>query len=400
MASYRYLIEFYRKDGEKVGGAVATPDLDPLREAAWFDALRTDRIDSTVDAGGLAVAPMWSERLGDPFLRGFRVGHTPGVGDPRGADTTPGAGDAYAPNGPDSITGVFGLEVFAEKAQSTLDDLVERGRLTKGETAYYLVSGYARPDDPSEKPDRPFSTRATSPALPFRNTPLDAFRPRMREAGPVKAEDVPMLLPREIEAEMVELSRLAEGKETGGVLIGHLHRDPGTRDLFIEITAQIPALHTEAASNRLTFTAETWTAVRAALDLRGRSELMLGWWHLHPVREWCKDCPPETRRNCSLSCGYFSSQDRALHRTVFPRAYSVALVVNDATDGPPTFSLFGWRVGSIVERGYHRLETETAAAVPASASATPATAPAATAAPPDEAAATTTPTHAGDDHAQ
>ena len=78
---------------------------------------------------------------------------------------------------------------------------------------------------------------------------------------------------------------------------------------------------------------------------------MVGWWHSHPVLEWCKDCAPEKRAQCALAQGFLSEDDRLLHRTVFPRAYSVALVVNDLESGP-TFSLFGWSRGLIAAREF------------------------------------------------
>jgi hypothetical protein len=94
--------------------------------------------------------------------------------------------------------------------------------------------------------------------------------------------------------------------------------------------------------------------VQAALELRTLGESMLGWWHSHPVREWCKNCPEEKRKQCSLARGFLSEDDRLLHRTVFPRAYSLALLVNDI-DGGPTFSLFGWSGGAIEARDFHRI---------------------------------------------
>ena len=144
--------------------------------------------------------------------------------------------------------------------------------------------------------------------------------------------------------ETVELMVRAGGKETGGILIGHLHRDPGRRQLFLEVTAQIPAQHAEQELARLTFTPETWTAVDAALALRGKGEIQLGWWHSHPASHWCDDCPPETRRRCKSagapSGDFFSAHDVALHRTVFPRAYSIALVLSDGCGnaGTPTLA--------------------------------------------------------------
>jgi hypothetical protein len=47
----------------------------------------------------------------------------------------------------------------------------------------------------------------------------------------------------------------------------------------------------------------------------------------------------------------------ALHRAVFPRAYSVALVISDGCEdaGRPIWRLFGWRQGMLMARGFHVL---------------------------------------------
>ena len=160
-----------------------------------------------------------------------------------------------------------------------------------------------------------------------------------------------MFLPREVLEQTAALTAEHPGRETGGILIGCLRRDAAAARLYLEITAQIPARHTEATSAKLTFTPATWTDVQSALTLRNRDEAMLGWWHSHPVREWCKDCAPEKQAQCVLARGFLSEDDRRLHRTVFPRAYSVALVVNDLESGP-TWSLFGWSRGVIASRDF------------------------------------------------
>jgi len=41
-----------------------------------------------------------------------------------------------------------------------------------------------------------------------------------------------------------------------------------------------------------------------------------------------------------------------LHRTVFPKAFHVALLANNA-DAGLEFSLFGWRRGMVQHRGFH-----------------------------------------------
>jgi len=76
------------------------------------------------------------------------------------------------------------------------------------------------------------------------------------------------------------------------------------------------------------------------------------------VREWCKnkECTPEKQKTCRLAKDFFSADDQALLRAVFPRAYGLGLVVNDTAFTDLTFSLFGYREGLIQSRGFHVLE--------------------------------------------
>ena len=82
---------------------------------------------------------------------------------------------------------------------------------------------------------------------------------------------------------------------------------------------------------------------------------MLGWWHSHPVKAWCKSCPVERQQVCTFRDGFLSAEDRLLHRTVFPRAYSFALVLSDVADLGVTYRAFGWRAGILQPRGFHLL---------------------------------------------
>jgi hypothetical protein len=185
---------------------------------------------------------------------------------------------------------------------------------------------------------------------------INASTPIHRSAGQTNADDVtvPIVIPRRILDETRELAARAGDNETGGILIGHLRRDTTLPELFVEITAQVPATHAPADVNRLTFTPETWTAAQAAVDLRGGQEAFLGWWHYHVIKEVCRNCPDEKKLACPWAHGFLSEDDRLLHRTVFPRAYSCALVVSDIADGHDVaFALFGWRHGLLEARGFH-----------------------------------------------
>jgi proteasome lid subunit RPN8/RPN11 len=168
------------------------------------------------------------------------------------------------------------------------------------------------------------------------------------------ADDVHVFIPRQVVEEAVAIANRARTVETGGVLVGSLHRAASTGDIFVEVTAQVPALHTESSAATLTFTPETWSAVRAAIDLRGQDELLLGWLHSHP--NFCQDCPPERKNRCLMSRSFFSATDCHLHRTVFSRAYQIGLLLSDHGEPELELNLFGWRHGSIESRGFHVLE--------------------------------------------
>jgi hypothetical protein len=161
--------------------------------------------------------------------------------------------------------------------------------------------------------------------------------------------------------EVTSLTREAGEIETGGFLIGHLHHDAAAPDVFVEVSAQVPATETVGEQCRLKFTSESWTAARNAILLRQRGEILIGWWHSHPVRHWdCRNCPPEKQKACTLPQGFLSEHDRSLHRTVFSRAWCIAMVVSDVSYSDPTVCVFGWNRGSLEPRDYYILNSDAA----------------------------------------
>jgi hypothetical protein len=44
-----------------------------------------------------------------------------------------------------------------------------------------------------------------------------------------------------------------------------------------------------------------------------------------------------------------------LHRTVFGRAFDIALLLSELGGSEPSYDLFGWRQGMIVARGFYAL---------------------------------------------
>jgi hypothetical protein len=169
-----------------------------------------------------------------------------------------------------------------------------------------------------------------------------------------------VFVPRRVLMEAEAQARAGGDVETGGVLLGRLHRDAAAEaapgDLFLEVTAQLPAEHTVSQATRLTFTPATWAAAAAALALRGLAESVVGWWHFHPDFCRLRGCPPERRRSCAASSAFFSSEDVHLHATCFGAAHHVALLLSDGIRDGLSWSLYGWSHGMVAARGFHVLD--------------------------------------------
>ncbi len=330
---YAYQLALYTADGVALGRAVLQVDWEPAREWTRFTAVRAGRLPVAAVDIGATVAPIWHARAGEPYVGGFRVG---------------AAFDHC------TVEHEFDIGYFARLAEAALQALAERKEVETPGAARYITTAYTAPDTSSATVKPAFVACEIAPDLTLEDGSLDEIAARARPGGEETPGDLPVFVPERVLDESARLTGAAGETETGGVLIGHLRRDSGRREVFTEVTAQIPARHTEASPTRLTFTAETWTDVRRALALRGRGEVMLGWWHSHPVQAWCKGCQPASSPACQAGAGFLSADDRALHRAVFPRAYSLALVVSNT--GPrATFALFGWREGVIARRDFSTL---------------------------------------------
>lgn len=319
--AYRWAIEVLREDGTTVATRPVTPDFGPAREWARWQAIRRGRPTEAAFTDPVVAEPT-RDGAGAKGITGVRL---------RSAE----------------LECDVGLTPFQDPAQATVAALVREGVLIGGDRVRWRALAEAADADPA-----PRLGRELPPPITLRQ------RTRLTTVPPEADED-PVLLPDSVLGEIAAITREHGGRETGGILVGHLCRDAGQR-LFLEITAQVPARYASSAPTRLTFTPDSWADVRAAVALRGREEIMLGWWHSHPVQAWCAECPPDCRSTCSLGAGFLSPEDRRLHRVVFPRAYSVALVASDVGEAAPAFALFGWRRGELVPRTF----TRTAARAP------------------------------------
>lgn len=112
-------------------------------------------------------------------------------------------------------------------------------------------------------------------------------------------------------------------REVGGVLVGWI----SPRGELPLVTGAIEAVHAEENRAHLTFTHDTWEHVHRELELRGRGERIVGWYHSHPA------------------FGIFlSEQDQFVHRSFFSDPTQVALVVDPLKR---TEGLFAWQDGDL-----------------------------------------------------
>ncbi len=340
---YQYVIELFRTDGTPLGRVHVSPDWEPAREWTHFLGVRRGDIAAVTAATTHSVSPLWHPRLGEPYISGCRV-------------------VVVEPNG-GTVTGEIPTTYFFRLAQQAAENYRENGALKPGERFRYVVTAFPAPQADAQlelAQNGRFAVQEMSQPLPLDTLPLTRLAEHAQAHGQMHDEDCPVFIPASILEEIVALKEQAGVVETGGILIGRLHRDPSVPELFAEVTAQIPARHTQAGATHLTFTADTWTDVQTAITLRRRNEIMVGWWHSHPVKTWCQ-CPRERQQHCPLAAEFFSDDDDTFHRTVFPRAYSVGLVLSDVPSATETWTtawaLYGWRCGLVQARGFFVLGT-------------------------------------------
>lgn len=338
---YQYALDILTEVGRELERVAVAPDWNPALECVRFEGIREGRLQPVSGAVPGVVEPVWDGKAGQPFVAAFRV--------------------VIASQGQGDVSREIPRSYLQSYAQDASAKLVEKGLLQTGGSFRYVVSAFpvAASAAAVECQDQAggFSVEEIVQPLALAQASLAPFLRAASFVGSHEpANHVPVFVPRRVLDEIVELARAAGDFETGGVLVGTLRRDEAAPEIFVEVTAQIPAPHTLSRSTKLTFTGETWAAVQAAIALRRRNEIMIGWWHFHPDFCRLRNCPVERRKRCTGASPFFSAEDVHLHATCFPSAYQVALLISDSTAaGGMTWSLFGWWQGMVTARGFHVL---------------------------------------------
>jgi len=335
---FRFVLEMLKQDGSPLGQVPLACDWEPALECARFGALRRFQLAAIGTDTAAEIRPVWDGKRGQPYVGAIEV-----------ALTVPGAGD---------VVSRVPTTYFKSVAREASAPFVQKGTLRSGEAFDYLVTAFATGATSAERPRARFSIEEVPVPLHLKLSRLSDFEAESVPCGPQDEQDIRVFIPQTVLDEVAALTREAGAVEVASVLIGHNHRDRATGDLFLEVTAQIPARHSLASAVKVTFTPETWTAVTGLINLRRSDEQMIGWFHSHPARHWCNaKCPPEARERCPLQRTFFSADDCDVQRTVFSRANSVALLVTN-TDAGLQHAAFAWRNGVIEQRGFHIIQNQ------------------------------------------
>lgn len=335
-SDYRFVLEVRTFDGGVILHREAlSPDWEPAVEGARLAGLRAHGVwQRASDAEPRAeprLEPIWHKAAGQPLLQGVRVHMEHG-------------GHAWFADFPTAT-------YFGDVARSVVAAQLAAGQLKPEDRVRYVVAAYAATEARSGAPALRFDTADRPQPFPVRERGFGDLLAQSFPCGDADPSDFEVVLPEEVLDEACALAREAGDRETGGILIGHVCRDEAGRDIGVEITAHIPARHTVGDAVKLTFTSDTWTDVRAAVALRKADERLIAWWHSHPAKAWCAKCPIERQRECRLTKGFLSADDKALHRAMFSGAFTLALVVTNSVLGLDT-TLFGWRHGVLAPRGF------------------------------------------------
>ena len=338
---HRYVAEILREGAEPVTTAELRLDWIPAIEWGHFQRLRkTDAVRGVVP-GPARIWPAWDRAAGAPYVSHLNVSfEQPG----KHAEGIP-------------------LQFFSNAVQHAVGRLVEDGRIREGDNYHWRICAYRAAHAAAPVPSKePFQVEEATNGAPVPDVrALSQLLAQAQHHGPRSTDpahpDITVLFAPKVLREAATTAMAAGTLESGGILLGKLSRDSATRDLALQVTAQIPAREAIADDASLRFTADTWKAVDAAIGLRRASEEIVGWWHSHPAALWpCRNCPPERRAVCTSNRAFFSTMDVAFHRTAFQRAHNIALLLSFHDDPAPRFDLFGWHRGMVCGRGYYTTE--------------------------------------------
>src|SRR5437867_985701 len=161
-STYRYALMLYREDGDPAGEVPVAVDWEAAEECTRFQAMRRGLLEPT-ELRTAVILPLWSTTAGAPYLRGFRV--------------------ELKRSGFATVFHDFVTSYFKELALRASSEMVERGKLEKGEVFRYRPLAFPLHDEPDGRRFG-FVAEEVIPPVPIRSTALES----LASAGAVMGE--------------------------------------------------------------------------------------------------------------------------------------------------------------------------------------------------------------------
>ena len=250
----------------------------------------------------------------------------------------------------------FNLDYFRQFANLRRAEMLRREELTSEQELYFRLNAFLDDDQAAKAPAK--LNISLEPAGGISTTPgsrRDFGRAEPCD-DPIYA-DMAVLVDRGVLEESVEEAREDPEREIAGFLLGKLHRDVKSKEVFLAVTGLASAAGTtEADATSVTYTPASFAHAREMIQLRGAGEVIVGWYHSHPFR-LCAECPLPTPPECLNKILFYSQDDIHLMETTFEQPYMVGLLaaveprIEEAIGHLPV-KLYGWRDGQIQQRGF------------------------------------------------
>jgi hypothetical protein len=334
--------QFVDTQGNPISAVPVQVDFQPAREDAWFEAVRSGKLDSATPTDAV-VRPLWPDGGGNDG-RGLVSGF--------GVELIDGEGHCLAAS-------TYDITYLTADARRMSAVFVRDGQLKGGETFVFKVFAFPAGQKPQPAKGIKIKVKSlASDALSIRtDRTLDDYLQGAEAYEDAAEQDYPVMVRRDVLDRIGREVRDSGAMETGGSLVMELRRCPQTQRFFSIISAHVPSLE-QGELTRLGFKAETWDVARRAIGLRSAGERLGGWYHSHNyLMESCKTCEKRNEGACNASADFMSEQDVFLQRTIFPQAFTVALVASQSPCTGLLFALFGWSKGAVVRRGFYILDS-------------------------------------------
>ena len=354
--AFRFHIEYLDNDGRVISDDTLTlADFAHAVRSARFDAYRRGAVahyDPAADEEAV-INPLFQDDSPSPQIRGFEVLVDCGNGAMHPCE--------------------FATRYFSPFANRLRAERIRNEVMTAEQELYYRVNAFLDDDSASDDAQRPpiESNAAAKFTINLESTnSIVVASPKPRSSyGPTQAwdeplvDDLPILIEQHVLEESVEEARADPDREVAGFLLGSLHRDPETQQVFVAVTGLVSASGTtEASSTSVTYTPASFAKLKEVIKLRGSDEMICGWFHSHPFK-LCSECPLPTPPECIAKVLFYSTDDFDLMQTTFEQPFMVGLLaaveprIEEAIGHLPV-KVYGWRSGEIQSRGFEVMNTE------------------------------------------